>query len=193
MRKFFVEIGSCDTDTLIPLAENGWSGIIVEPISQYLDSLPRYDHVVYENSVITDVDGEVPFWYYDPSLADATGEHWIKGVGNTSVDINHFHSNPQWKAYERRIMVNSLTLDSLFRKYNVNSVDFMKIDVEGEEIGIFKNYSWDVKPSMMKIETAHWDARGQHRGIHLEGQFLSVLKSKGYIVWFEKKDLYAIG
>ena len=55
-------------------------------------------------------------------------------------------------------------LDSLFRKHNVHSVDFMKVDVEGTEIDIFRNYNWNVKPTMLKVETAHWKAREQLYG-----------------------------
>ena len=46
---FFIEIGVCDFDTLEPLANNGWSGIFVEPIKHYFDKLPRKENVCYEN------------------------------------------------------------------------------------------------------------------------------------------------
>ena len=192
MRKYFVEIGTCDFDTLVPLAENGWSGIFVEPICAYLDSLPRYANVIYENSVIGNIDSKIPFVYYDPSLADYIGDDWVKGVGTTSLDINHFFSNPQWKSYERRIVVNSLTLDSLFNKHNVCSVDFMKVDVEGSEFDIFKNYSWNLKPTMLKVETRHWEGKEQYHNISIEIPMLEMLKSNGYVVWKESSDLYAI-
>ena len=32
MAKMFVEIGSADFDTCLPLAEAGWKGICVEPV-----------------------------------------------------------------------------------------------------------------------------------------------------------------
>ena len=39
MSKFFIEIGTSDFDTLIPLAKGGWKGIFVEPVEYLLDNL----------------------------------------------------------------------------------------------------------------------------------------------------------
>ena len=61
-------------------------------------------------------------------------------------------------------------------------VDFMKIDAEGHENNIFLNYSFRVKPTMIKVE---------HK--HIDDKVLShKLKSNGYLVWAEKDDIYAI-
>ena len=37
--KFFIEIGSADFDTLIPLAEKGWSGVFIEPVETLAQNL----------------------------------------------------------------------------------------------------------------------------------------------------------
>ena len=38
---FFIEVGTCDFDTLDQLARNGWSGIMVEPIAPLLMTRSR--------------------------------------------------------------------------------------------------------------------------------------------------------
>ena len=37
------------------LAEEGWGGAIVEPVTEYLDNLPRREAVTYINAVYTDL------------------------------------------------------------------------------------------------------------------------------------------
>ena len=54
MSKFFVEVGSADFNTLLPLAKNGWNGIIVEPNTELINNLEVLDNVIYENIAITD-------------------------------------------------------------------------------------------------------------------------------------------
>ena len=88
--KFFIEIGSADFDTLIPLAKNGWYGIIVEPVPEFIASLEKHPNIVYENGAISTEDGEATLRYYDPNWAKG----WRRGVGSISP-VNNFNKNPQ--------------------------------------------------------------------------------------------------
>ena len=188
MNKFFVEIGSSDFDTLLPLAELGWSGIIVEPLSECLNNLERYDSVIYENVAIHSYNGETEFIYYDSSLMDDCGESktwWTRGLGTTNLDMNHMINNPQWKKYERQITVDCLTLDSLLEKYEISEIDFMKVDVEGEECKIFVDYSWRVKPDVIKIESEHWNKMEKLT-------MKTMLIENGYLIWEESNDWYSV-
>ena len=58
MNKHFIEIGSCDFDTLNHLADYGWKGIIVEPIKKYLDNIPHKEGIEYVNVAIDRVNGK---------------------------------------------------------------------------------------------------------------------------------------
>ena len=64
-KRFFIEIGSADMDTCIPLAENGWNGIIVEPINAYLKNLKRVDGVIYVNLGISGDGSDYDITYID--------------------------------------------------------------------------------------------------------------------------------
>lgn len=44
------------------------------------------------------------------------------------------------------------SLQRLFSLLNLSHVDVLVIDVEGDEIGIFENYDWMVKPSVISVE-----------------------------------------
>ena len=74
------------------------------------------------------------------------------------------------------------TLDHLIRQYSLDSIDYLKIDTEGHEINILDSYSWELKPTFIKLEHTH-----------IDDQYVSsMLKDKGYIVYTEQRDMYAI-
>ena len=75
-----------------------------------------------------------------------------------------------------------MTLDSLIAKHKFEHINYLKIDVEGHELNILDNYSWEIEPDVIKCEHAHID------DIYLS----ELLKSKGYIVYVETSDIYAI-
>ena len=127
-----------------------------------------------------------------PASEDGGQLDWVRGVGSDNLDHNHMVANPQWEEYERIITIDCLTLDSLLEKHKVSDVDFMKVDAEGSEYSIFSNYSWNVKPTMIKMEMSHWEnLELYYRGKVIEPMF-SMLKENGYIIWKENNDLYAI-
>jgi hypothetical protein len=39
--KTFLEIGTCDFDTLNFLSDAGWRGVMVEPVKKYLNNVPQ--------------------------------------------------------------------------------------------------------------------------------------------------------
>ena len=193
MNKFFVEIGSADFDTLLPLANNGWNGIIVEPNNNLLDNIRGNNNVIYENIAIHSHNGKTSYIYYDKSLYKYNETNtWAGGVGTTNREMNHMIANPHLKEYERVVEVECLTLDLLLEKHNVTNIDFMKVDVEGSENVIFESYSWEVKPSMIKLESRHWSDFGEYYGFDYKGLMFNMLREHGYLIWEEENDTYAI-
>ena len=191
IEKFFVEIGSADFDTLLSLSENGWKGIIVEPLSHLTDNLKINSNVIIENVGISDRNEIKTFRYYDKELSDILGENWVNGIGTFNEELNHFwHS--EYKKYQRTKEIFCITLDELLIKHDVRKIDFLKVDVETMELLVFLNYSWKIKPTMIKIEIRHWIEMTEWNGIDYRSLFFEMLNFHNYIVWEEKSDLYAI-
>lgn len=182
----FVEIGTANFDTLVALAERGgWRGICVEPVPHLAEELRRLVKclpVTIVEAAVTDHDGPVPMRY------PATARTALEGGGayvNTENHIgfrnieqpDHAHVTPSDLQD-----VEGMTLDTLLDRYDVSTIDLLKIDVEGHELNILRPYSWRVRPVFIKAEH-QWIPCG---GLH---HFLRV---HGYLVWSESWDLYAI-
>ena len=183
MSKFFIEIGTSDFDTCEELAEKGWNGIFIEPVKELLDNLKPINGCVYENCAVLDRMDTMTIKYYDPAWA----EGWVRGVGTLSLDINHMNSNPQWKEHEREAQVPVVTLDYLIDKYEVKHIDYLKIDIEGGEYLILDNYSFKIKPDVMKIEYEHWLTRDI-----APRKYIDMLQGMGYTVSKDEHDLLAV-
>jgi FkbM family methyltransferase len=181
MAKFFVEIGAADFDTLEPLAKQGWHGIVVEPIPHlYQKLVEQFEPYPVEviQAAISDNDDQV-----EMAVARDDGS-WLTGCSHVISD-NHMgyklSENIDRKYdFNERITVECMTLDLLL--INMHRVDFMKVDAEGHENNIFLNYSFRVKPTMIKVEHKHIDDKVLARK----------LESNGYLVWTEKDDIYGI-
>lgn len=154
MSKFFIEIGSADFDTLIPLAKNGWKGMIVEPVTKLIDSLERVDGVIYENVAVWDKKGTTTIKYFDSKEVP----QWARGVGKIPEVGNmlDYNRHPEWAKYIKKQKVPMVRLDDLITKHKINKIDFLKLDIEGGEKTILMDYSFKVAPTVLRIEIEHW-------------------------------------
>lgn len=181
MGKFFVEIGAANFETLIPLAKNGWSGYVFEPVpylyEECVETFSNYPVKVF-NKAISDFNGTVTM-----AVGRNDGD-WIMGCSHI-VDDHHMGNKlsdltENRKNFKERIQVECCTLDAALA--DVHHVDFMKVDAEGHENNIFLAYSFKQKPSLLKIEHSHID----------EVILCNQLESNGYLVWIEQDDIYGI-
>ncbi len=182
--KTFLEIGVADFDTLIPMAaKGGWKGYCVEPMPHHIETL---------NKMV----GDLPVTVCPYAISDRSGtakmavgngiERWALGA-NHIIDSNHIGErvleipgNEFLRVDD--IEVTCLTLDALIDMYGITEIDFCKIDVEGHEANILWNYSWKVKPKVIKCEH-----------IHTPGNILkSILTPQGYTIFAEDQDIYCI-
>jgi FkbM family methyltransferase len=180
MAKTFVEIGSADFDTCLPLAKAGWRGICVEPVPYLFKSVSdiyRNYEVTVMNYAISDASGEL-------TMAVGRNNGWLKGCSHI-ISENHLgyklSTHPDHiNNFNEKINVNCMTLDDLLHDFN--EIDFLKIDAEGHETNIFMNYSFRVKPKVIKVEHKHID----------DIALCKKLTENGYLVWTEKHDIYGI-
>jgi len=181
--KTFLEIGVADFDTLIPLAEKGgWNGFCVEPMPHHVETLNKMSSglpVAVCECAISDRTGDI-------RMAVGGGEKWATGA-NHVIDDNHLGAKLLDRPINKsrrlaEIEVQCYTLDDFIDGHGITRIDFCKIDVEGHELNILKDYSWRVKPKVMKVEHKHL------RGNELD----KILGLAGYTIYIERQDVYAI-
>ena len=120
-------------------------------------------------------------------MAVGGGEDWARGAshvigpGHSGAKLLEIEANLRLGLKIDEIEVECMKLDTLIDNYNIDQVDFMKIDVEGHELEVLTNYSWRVKPKVIKVE---------HK--HLSGDTLDkMLKRHDYTIFVETDDIYA--
>lgn len=181
--KKFLEIGCADFDTLIPMAKKGgWMGWCVEPVPYFTRSLKEQAAglpVAICRHAISDFNGDL-------QMVTGQGVQWATGcshaVGKNHVGRRLLEEEKHKHRQKETITVPCMTLDDFLLRHQITHLDFCKIDVEGHEETIFRNYSWQVKPSFMKVE--HW---------HSDLKVLSeILTQQGYTIWKDNVDIYAV-
>jgi len=186
MTKTFLEIGTCDFDTLLPLCENGWKGYFVEPVQKYASYVlsecekNNYDAVV-SCCAISHYDGELEM-YISNDNGGPTG--WSKGMSHAVNQKGEklFEYKENNFLLDRVEKVPCFSLDSYLNNQMIDHLDYLKMDVEGHETDIIEAYSWRVKPTFIKMEHFHIDDINMKR----------ILEEQGYVVYTERADLYAI-
>lgn len=177
--KYFIEIGSCDFDTLNPLAEEGWGGVIVEPVTEYLDNLPRHEAVTYINAAVdTQTKPRVLNVFKKEITSKDRDFAGMSSFENYTLLQNAEHVEAR--------MVPCVTYAEVLDESGVPQVDFLKIDTEGHDMAILRDVVYDgpCRPKLIKAEHKHIP-----RGVYTMKNFL---ESKGYLVYQEFDDIYAI-
>ena len=184
-KKVFLEIGTCDFDTCLPLTEGNWKGYMVEANPKHAATMTEQaadSDVKVFNYAISDYDGDIQLL----TSESESGDDWARGLSHISSD-NHLgerllETGRNKKYVGEEVTVPCLTLDSFLDEAGIKNLDYLQIDTEGHEVNILKDYSWKVKPSFIKVEHFHVD------DILLAG----MLEAEGYYVWVERNDIYGI-
>jgi FkbM family methyltransferase len=182
--KTFIEVGACDFDTCIPLLQNGWRGVMVEPVERIANSLESklidYDNVALVRDVISDYDGEIEF------IESIDRTDWVRGISHVNSSNHKGARMLDWESnYSFRgdtSVKKCMTLDSLVTLSGFSKIDYLKVDVEGHETNVLEAYSWNIKPTFIKLEHSHIDDK----------RMRILLETKGYMVYVERNDIYAI-
>ena len=123
---------------------NGWRGLNIDAENEYINLFKKYRPFDISVCVaISDIESELLFY---------KSSH--KEVSTLNSDIYKQFSKI-W-SYEKPIVVNSLRLDTILKKYlPENSViDFLSIDVEGHEFQVLKSIDLiKYKPKVILLES----------------------------------------
>ena len=178
--KYFLEIGSCDFNTLNHFADYGWEGCIVDPMSEYLNNLEIKAGVNYVNYGIDSKDGERTIYFAPESVVEKDRD--FAGM-STFVSAKERGWGDQVLTESKTIR--TMTFQTLIKNYNIKKIDFLKIDTEGYDFEILKMFPWELNelnPSLIKVESKHSS----------EKEIKKFLNSKGYHTYCETEDIYAI-
>lgn len=139
----FIEIGTSDFRTIIENCSDNEIGLSIEPIKLYLDNLPNKKNVTKINCAISDKIGEMVIYYVNPNdIIKYKLPNWVRGCNS----INKPHPtvlNLLGEEHDEIItkeIVPVLDWVSLIEKYNIESMDLLKIDTEGHDGIILENY-----------------------------------------------------
>lgn len=147
-RGFYVDIGAnhpTDDSVTKLFYDNGWRGINVEPNARLFSLLqqerPRDTNV---QAGISDKAGTLTMREYDGWYAGLST--FSKDMQNENKDVTEYHD----------IEINVITLRELFKQYNVEKINFLKVDVEGYEYNVLAGNNWDrYRPELICIEANH--------------------------------------
>lgn len=157
----FIEIGTCDYDTLLEQSGDEKTGISVEPIQEYLEKLPNKPNVIKVNAAISSEDKDIDLFYVPLENQIKYNIPFTKGWG--TVEKPHKgHGDPTQLLEDgilKKSKIKSLTFKALCETYNVESVDLVKIDTEGHDCIVVNSIlAYEkVKPQKISFEQTHCD------------------------------------
>lgn len=140
----FIEVGTSDFHTLIEQADENTVGLSIEPINSYLESLPKKSKVIKVNAALSNYDGEIEIYHISTSEMSKHGlPFWVRGCNSVNKPHEYTRNKIGAELYDsivHRTKVPTLSWNTLVRNYNVGSIGYLKIDTEGHEHIILKDY-----------------------------------------------------
>lgn len=142
MKYNFIEVGTSDFRTLAHTV-NG-NGISIEPIKPYFDRLPEREGLIKLNCAISDKEEIVEAFFCDPDVITRWAlPTWLRGCN--SIIVPHptvknwcIENKFDYDKLVCKTMIQTHTLESIFKEHEVEEVDFLKVDTEGHDYYIMK-------------------------------------------------------
>ena len=159
--------------------------LLVEPVPHNVraikENLKNYNNVIIEQVTISNDKSEKDFYYVKESSISKLKKHWASGIG--SFDKQHIlnHKSKRFQIEEEDIeslKIPSLQFHDLIKKYQINEIDKMIIDVEGSEYQILK----DMDLNSAKINSIVFEFK------HFDGHFKTGEKLEEIIMKFERHN-----
>lgn len=137
----FLEIGTCNFDTLIEKASDSIFGISIEPLKFYLDQLPNKKNVKKINCAVSfdDTEKEVRVFYVsEKNIIKHNLPIWLTGC-NSLGDYHPQHKNLKIEHLVNIETVYQIPISKILIENNVREIKHLKIDTEGGDCDILIN------------------------------------------------------
>lgn len=156
MKYDFIEIGTSDFETEIESCGDESIGLSIEPISRYLNRLPDKKNVIKVNCAVSNYDGFADIYYVsEENIVNNNLPDFVRGCNS----INKPHPVYKGFVFGLNIPDELITIDkipvkrfeSLVNEYDIESINFLKIDTEGHDCVILNDYLdiCDKKPELL--------------------------------------------
>ena len=161
---FILNIGAMDGvmfDELIGYTNMyNFKGLYVEPIPYLFEKLKNNipnESNFFENSAISDYNGEIEMMTIDRSVIDEGLVHscfyGMSAVYPPKNGLGSEFDRPTVEKYGQKVNVKCITFDKLLRKHKIDNFDIIKVDAEGHDYIIFKQIDFDeFRPKVIRLE-----------------------------------------
>ena len=158
MKYDFVEIGTCDYHTLLEGCSPHEIGLSVEPVKTYLDRLPNKPNVTKVNAAISSENKIVDLFWVEPDNQEKYNLGFTKGWA-TIITPHKGHTEAEMMLSTGMLtkhQVEAITWSTLVERYDIESVNYVKIDAEGHDC-IIVNSILDshIIPKKISFEKTH--------------------------------------
>ena len=154
--------------------------LLVEPVPynyQILENdYKNNENIFISRNAIFDEAKKDNFYHVKKESIKKLGKHWASQIG--SFDKNHIlnHKNKRFDIKDDDIQITEvefITFQDLVKKYSINSINKLQIDVEGAEYKIMNSIDYNkIKIKNIFFESKHFD------GTFIEGKKLKEIKDK---------------
>ena len=138
----FIEIGTSDFDTLLQTTES-LVGLSIDPIKLYLDNLPNNSHVIKVNCAISNRNGVVDVFWVDPNdIIEYELPLWVKGCNSIvkpHITTSRILQEKNLDFLLKQTSCEMITWKTLIERYDVKTLDTLKIDTEGHDCVIIND------------------------------------------------------
>ena len=165
--------------------------LLVEPVPynyQILENdYKNNENIFISRNAIFDEAKKDNFYHVKKESIKKLGKHWASQIG--SFDKNHIlnHKNKRFDIKDDDIQITEvefITFQDLVKKYSINSINKLQIDVEGAEYKIMNSIDYNkIKIKNIFFESKHFD------GTFTEGKKLKEIKDKLILNGYNLKQI----
>ena len=163
----FVQIGSNDGVLHDPIHQVvracGWSGVLVEPLPDLFAKLvANYEgvpHLSFENAAVGAEDGTTTMFTVDPRPGDP---YWVSMIASFDPEAILVHRDVLPDVANRmvEVSVETLTLGTLVKRHDLQTIDLLHVDAEGHDHAILGQIDFGASwaPPFIIFEKEHFDS-----------------------------------
>ena len=165
--------------------------LLVEPVPYNYQILENdykdNENIFISRNAIFDEAKKDNFYHVKKESIKKLGKHWASQIG--SFDKNHIlnHKNKRFDIKDDDIQITEvefITFQDLVKKYSINSINKLQIDVEGAEYKIMNSIDYNkIKIKNIFFESKHFD------GTFTEGEKLKEIKDKLILNGYNLKQI----